>query len=62
MNLPKQQIQNCSASIFILCWNVAIILLPASLKRFFLSAAHTEADIAKTLSDAESFFQMISHK
>ena len=35
---------------------------PSQFEAIFLSAAHTEADIAKTLSDAESFFQMISHK
>lgn len=35
---------------------------PSQFEAIFLSAAHTEADILKTLSDAESFFQAISAK
>lgn len=33
---------------------------PSQFEAIFLSAAHTEADILKTLSDAESFFQTFS--
>lgn len=35
---------------------------PSQFEAIFLSAAHTETDILKTLSDAESFFQSISVK
>lgn len=35
---------------------------PSQFEAIFLSAAHIEADILKTLSDAESFFQAISAK